>query len=423
MLLVGHVANPGLASFDISWMDTDINVYFLADRSNKSVDLIATNINPLNLPIAQLVRLVPQGANAFAGTGGACGTDCAGPNGVITITTTINGKELWVGDGNSTVKIFTAQGGNVPFRTINTGGAFRADELCWDANAAIPTVVVANDSPNETGGPFVSFIPTEGPTAYTITGQLHFAEATNGIEQCQAANNGSGRVLINIPEVNGPGTDVQPGAVYTLNTQLRSRTGKHQVNIGDCAGPQGMVVVPGRNSTLLGCNAFSPAVGNANPVQNSVVVFTNSVSDDDNDNANTRCRLGGLGGSDQVSFNPADGHLFLALGSHAVPGSQTAPGVPQGANNGSQQLLGVADSSNCDEDSSVFVGSAGGTGRRSHSVASDPGTGFTGLPVSATGGAATGPGFQSDLCNVDAALGCVTAFVAEFLDGDDQGDL
>ena len=45
---LGWVTIPGapLTSFDISWVDTDLNLYFLADRSNAAVDVFAVKLNP-----------------------------------------------------------------------------------------------------------------------------------------------------------------------------------------------------------------------------------------------------------------------------------------------------------------------------------------------------------------------------------------
>ena len=56
-ILLGHIPIPNLASFDISWVDSEIALYFLADRSNLSVDVIPSGPNPAGLPIGQLFRV------------------------------------------------------------------------------------------------------------------------------------------------------------------------------------------------------------------------------------------------------------------------------------------------------------------------------------------------------------------------------
>lgn len=204
----------------------------------------------------------------------------------------------------------------------------------------------------------------------------------------------------------------------------------------------------GSQQVLLGCNAFSPPRGDDAPLQNSVVVRRDSVADRDDDEARTFCRLKGLGGADQVWFNPGDNHYFLALGSHAVPGSQLDPGSPSAANNGSAQQLAVVNSdadrrrssdnlllgptseeedADCSVDATISVGKANGTARRAHSVAADIFSIFqtlVTLPIPATGGGGSlvppTAGFQSDLCGSDELAGCVAVFIPEFLDEDDK---
>src|SRR6266446_2337089 len=63
----------GLYSFDISWVDQATHRYYLADRSNNTVDIVDTTSNTL------IFRL---GTGTFAGFTGANAT--SGPNGVTT---------------------------------------------------------------------------------------------------------------------------------------------------------------------------------------------------------------------------------------------------------------------------------------------------------------------------------------------------
>src|SRR5215831_3492757 len=67
-----------LFSFDISWVDQASRTYYLADRSNKVVDIVDTTSNLL---ITQLAADPPfRGFTACTPAAGA--NDCAGPNGV-----------------------------------------------------------------------------------------------------------------------------------------------------------------------------------------------------------------------------------------------------------------------------------------------------------------------------------------------------
>ncbi len=64
------IAIPGnpLRSFDISWVDPDHGLYFLADRSNKGIDIIDTVHNIFKKTIGGFKGIVLNGA----GTGNRC---------------------------------------------------------------------------------------------------------------------------------------------------------------------------------------------------------------------------------------------------------------------------------------------------------------------------------------------------------------
>src|SRR5262249_20699204 len=116
-----------VTSFDISFVDPVIGLYLLADRTNKSVDVVDIFSNT---PLFQLT-------SSFGGA--EASNDNAGPDGVITV----NHREVWAGDGPSQIKVidlFTQQTTHV----IGTGGANRADELCFDPRDQL--VVMANDA-------------------------------------------------------------------------------------------------------------------------------------------------------------------------------------------------------------------------------------------------------------------------------------
>ena len=96
---VKAISIPGNAirSFDISWVDSDRGLYFLADRSNKSVDIVDTKTNML---IAQAVAPPPGFAGAVI-VNNAVDNNHSGPDGVVS-----HGRWLYVGDGDSTLKVF-----------------------------------------------------------------------------------------------------------------------------------------------------------------------------------------------------------------------------------------------------------------------------------------------------------------------------
>jgi hypothetical protein len=397
---LGHIVVPGspLQSFDISWVDKDLNLLLLADRSNVSVDVVPIMVNP---PVFKVV-------GGFAGNvpAAACGglaNVCSGPNGILTLNNPNNaaGKELWVGDGPtnnpicggnglvcSTVKVFNTQA--LVTHTINTGGVFRADELCFaPPGAGHPNglILIANDADSP---PFVSFIPTDGPNAYQVIARVRYTQATNGIEQCQWDPQ-TGLFYLNLPEVNGPGDDTAPGQVRLLDAVTMSDVGFFNVDITQCAGPQGMAIGPRPgNDILLGCFAASIPSG----LKNSVIISDL--------NGATLATLAGQGGADQVWFEDIAGqHYFL-------PNGNLLP----------LQQLGITDARTRVQDQNISVGFTGATTRRVHSLAAwsgSPvglGTSVTAvwMPVPQNGGGT--PGFSSPLCGSDVLLGCIAVFGA-----------
>jgi hypothetical protein len=345
-----------LVSFDISWVDPEVHSYFLSDRSNKAVDVIDTiTKNQSKL-----------GAGAFVGFTG--NNDTSGPNGVLAINhhgTT----EVWAGDGNSTVKVIDFKTGTIT-HVISTHGLERADELCYDPVDHL--VQIANDAEADVPGhaPFISFIPTEGPDAYTVVRQISFPQATNGIEQCQW-NPRNGLIYLNLPEVNGNGKDTTDGNVVVIDPRRMAVLTAFPVDVTKCAGPQGMAIGPAPQ-ILLGCNAVSQPPGTG---QNSGVI--------DERNGRLIAVLPNAGGADEVWFNPGDGHYLLADGSNTT-----------------QEQLAIVDSLSDQEDPFVVIAKPPGPGH-AHSVAADLRTNEVYVPIPNNAG--------STLCPVPAS-GCVAIF-------------
>src|SRR3984893_11924924 len=93
---IGTISIPGepLNSFDISYIDQATGLYFLADRSNKGIDIVDTKKGTYVGRVGGMVGPVMKK------DGTCCNNDRSGPNGVV-----VAGKEAWVGDGDSTVKV------------------------------------------------------------------------------------------------------------------------------------------------------------------------------------------------------------------------------------------------------------------------------------------------------------------------------
>lgn len=368
------VTLPGtqkITSFDISFVDPVIGLYLLADRTNKVVNVIDTTTNTV---LVQLTATPP-----FAGA--TPSNNNAGPDGVITV----NHREVWAGDGPSQIKVIDLFSQKTT-HVINTGGVNRADELCFDPRDQV--VLMANDA--ESPFPFITFVSTVN---YSILGKIVMdgtvapggkkasPAATNGIEQCQWDRH-TGKFYVNIPEVNGPGNDTQPGAVVVISPDTLQIENVFSIPVNKCAGPQGMTIGPD-HQILLGCNDPNKTVA-------STVII-------DDRNGKVKDTIANQDGSDQVWFNEGNNSYFLARSGGANP-----------------QKLGVIDAGDGEKvgsDQDVPTGSPNnpplnphGT---AHSVAADPVFNQVYVPIPSTAGL--------NVCSSAGgsdAQGCIAVFTA-----------
>lgn len=291
---------PGnqLASFDISWIDALGEFYLLADRSNKSLDVISTSTNTVLFQVTGFV--------GFTGN-----NDTSGPDGVLTV----NHRDAWVGDGDSTVKVVDLNTHAIT-DTISTGGTNRADELCYDGKDHV--IMIANDADTP---PFVTFISTDA--GHSVLGKISYPQATNGLEQCQWSPR-TGLIYFAVPEVNGR---VGQGEIDVIDPKAMK-----VVNIFPMTcEPAGLTLGPDFQA-LVGCNDT-----------NNIRVI--NLSD------GSVAKTFNVNGADEVWYNTGDDHYFAAV-----------------ANNTGGPLLAIIDAEALATDQNV----AGGTG--DHSVAADPNT-------------------------------------------------
>ena len=380
--LEGVTANP-LGSFDISFVDPAIGLYVLADRSNNAVDLVDTQSNTF---------LGFCGHGQFTGVvlnpDGTANNDVSGPDGVLIR----DSREIWVGDGDSTVKVFDVAGCSettTPKQTIATGDAAtdkRADELCYDPNDQL--ILVAN---NAADPPFASLIST---IFYAVVQKITFDQSTNGIEQCQW-NPRTGLFYITVPGIETP--DNGHGQVAVIDPAALAVTTTFDLPRERCDTPQGMAIGPG-SDILIGCNK------GRSTTRSSVII-------DENDGT-ILATVANESGPDEVWFNPGNNHYFLArsnAGPPATPGS-----CPTG-----RQSLGIIDAGTRVRDTGINNFAPVNANQppecrhpSAHSVAADSVTGNTFFPI---------PGGLTTLCGFvggDNTKGCILV-VTGFNDGDD----
>jgi hypothetical protein len=347
-----------LASFDISFVDPVLGIYILGDRSNKSVDVVDTDTNTV---LTQLHATPP-----FAGATG--NNDTSGPDGVLVI----RHREVWAGDGNSTVKVINLFSGATT-HVISTAGVNRADEMCWDPRDRLVMVANNADSP-----PFASIISTD---TYTVLKKIPFdgtngaPNSNNGIEQCQWSPR-TGKFYITVPGIAGH--PAGEGGVAVIDPVTKTVVATFIIPLAACSTPQGSAIGPD-HQLGIGCNG-------ANATQSSVIL--------DERNGHVIAAIPNESGPDEIWFNPGDGHYFLARSS-AV---------------GSQQLLGVIDAENPSgprADQSVFTAFKNVPGRNAHSVAADPVFNQVYVPI---------PAGNSNVCSragagpTSDASGCIAVY-------------
>jgi DNA-binding beta-propeller fold protein YncE len=268
--LVTLIAIPGvpLASFDISWVDPTTHTYYLADRSNAGVDIISTKDQTF-------VKRI-EGFVGFKGK-----NEVSGPDGLVLVP---DRHELWVGDGDSTVKVVDLQAGAV-VATIPTGGTKRADELDYDPTHHIVLIANPDEDP-----PFVTLIST---ATRTVLGKIVFSEATDGIEQ-PVWEPATQRFYQAVPE-----TKTNPGGAIAVIDPVAMKV-THEIPLTLCF-PHGLAVGP-NDEMVVGCSKGKDARSIIINVRTGAVVAT----------------LSDVGGSDQVWYNPGDQRYYLAA--RANPG-------------------------------------------------------------------------------------------------------
>jgi len=365
----GGVTAKSLGSFDISFVDPTIGLYALGDRTNNAVDLVDTVSNTF---------LGFCGHGQFRGA--QASNDISGPDGVLIR----DHREIWVGDGDSTVKVFNVAGcdeNSTPLHTIHTGTEAdnRADEMCYDPRDNL--IMVAN---NAASPPFGSLIST---TSYAVVpgGKIVFdgnngaPKATNGAEQCQWSPR-TGKFYITIPGVDSPNTG--HGVVAVINPHTKKVETTFDIPLANCATPQGMAVGPDHD-LLIGCN------GNSTSTTHSSVII-------DERNGHILATVANESGPDEVWYNPGNNHYFLA----------------RSAAFGGVQKLGIIDAETMVADTDISVGPAG---KNAHSVAADSVTNKTFLPI---------PGGVGGLCSTAGGSdvsGCILVVTGKN-DKDDNGD-
>ena len=318
--LLGTIAVPTslkpLHGWDISWLDADTQLLYVADRSNRSVDVFNASTNTF-------VRAITGGSTPFAGVAfnpatGAADNGRSGPNGVV-----VSGHWLFVTDANSrVVSIDLRTDQIVPGGDVSTGGAdaLRADELAYDPDHGV--LLVANNADDP---PFVTLIKVNRTNGQlTVGARIAFDPANNGFDATNGAEQPQyhrGKFYLSIPEVDCPrkignppvdnpvcGGSFADGGVVTIDPNSSGKIEKLS-HVKFCQ-PAGLTVGP-NDDLLIGCSQAFDTAGNAWTASDPHTAAPISVIMDANTGA-IDTMVAGVSGNDEVWFNRGDGRYYLA---------------------------------------------------------------------------------------------------------------
>jgi DNA-binding beta-propeller fold protein YncE len=294
---VATIPVPGepLISFDISAVDQKTQRLYLADRSNKGIDVFDIRARTFVGRVEGFLGVVMKD--------GKPSSSKSGPDGVMVV-----GDEVWAGDGDSTIKVIDSKTLKIT-DTIATGGKSRLDEMTWDPKDEIFIGVNNAEEP-----PFATLVSTK--PGHKIIAKVMFPDATDGAEQ-PGYNEIDGMFYMSIPELK---KDPKQGGVAVIEPT----TGKlvKILPVENCR-PNGLAFGPNQNF-VLGCSVrgkdgFPP-----------IIVIMNAQT------GKAVATLTDVGGADMVAYSKKNNQYYIGGGN--FPGGG-ALGVIDAATNKVVQMI------------------------------------------------------------------------------------
>jgi hypothetical protein len=323
-------------SLDILWFNPVTEKVYMPDRNNFGVDIVDARTDT-----------VLGVATGFVGNRTAANS--SGPNGLLV---TNQPHQIWAGDGDSTVKVFSLNknGDTATFLTsINTGGLKRADELGYDPDDQL--ILIGNDDPSDQ---FLTFISVSAnKNNINVKGKIDLKNncpiggcSTGGLEQ-PVYDHEMHLFYVAVPQTTGhPNGEILVIDPKTMKAVTAFGLTDVNNNPIPCF-PHGLALSP-KQQLAVGCSADTNATYPTHPLVALVISAL--------DGSLVR-QFNQVGGIDEVWYNPGDNTFYLAASNF------TANGITGGAPN---PILGVIDAGN-DADGPEFVQSIP-TGASAHSV-------------------------------------------------------
>jgi DNA-binding beta-propeller fold protein YncE len=264
---VGTIPIPGepINQFGVLAIDQASGLAYLADKDNKGVVVFDTKTEKYVSRIGGFVGMTKSG-------------NTSGPNGVLIV-----GGELWVSDGDSTIKVVDPKSGTLK-TSIATGGSARANAMAFDPSNKVVIVANSNDEP-----PFLNLISTE--PGNKLVSKIAIAESAENIER-SAYHAPSGAFFTVIPVQRA---DKAKGLI----AQTDPRSGKPKLYEIERCHPHSLSIVSDQ-TIFMGC---SSAHGPSPKPGGDLAIF---------DIASGRVESygAGLGGNGGSAVNPKIGHYY-----------------------------------------------------------------------------------------------------------------
>lgn len=329
---IPNVTAGGKFSYDIGIVDSTTHRYYLADRTNKSLDVLDTT--------NYTMRQIP----GFFGVGATSNT--SGPDGVVVVP---GSNSVYVGDVNN-VKVVDVNAGAITATIPIASSGNRTDEGCYDADDGLVMMANPADSP-----PFATWISSK---TNTVTAKFTF-NGSSGLEQC-VYDPGTKNFFINNDSTPANPTG-ELDVISAASVLAGSPAVSHAYPEPGCS-PTGLALGPGEN-LFVGCTP-----PNGSPEISLVISATGG---------NIVKTVQGIGGEDEVGYDASTNRFYTS--SDVMTGNGIAnsagPFTP---------VLGVIDAQ------SFTLVNTYPTVAGSHSVAADSSSGQVFVPVAPTATSAGG---------------------------------
>ncbi len=277
---------PGstLGSFDISYVDSVTGIYYLADRTDASVDIINGANNQFLGKAGGFVGAVTIPPSTTVSTARS------GPDGVVVVN---NGTTatLYAGDGGSTLRSFNVTNPSNPIAggTVYTGGApFRVDEMAY--SPLNQQLFVANNANSPAFGSLISTSTALAPALTTSPVLVPAQIPAGGLEQ-PVWDPATKTYFVSVP--NFANNDA--GGVQEFDSAGKALRTYNFSNMGIAACGSAGLALGASGNLVVGCSATGSQTIVLNPSGTGSIV----------------ANLKAVSGSDELWYDEANGNYYV----------------------------------------------------------------------------------------------------------------